>query len=145
MKPPANVEKYRRAKGLPPKQHAAVYAPAEKIRETLAIIQAEDPTFASSNRNIEAIFDFLWENDVVGGWSLENVRKAVQILSYPADKLERVQPRPAPPPPPVAPEPEPEEILEPGQLSIHASEAELRKASPAQLKDFLKRARTKSL
>jgi hypothetical protein len=42
--------------------------------------------------------------------------------------------------PPVVPA-EPEEILEEGQLSLKASEWELRNASPAQLRDFLIRAK----
>jgi hypothetical protein len=104
---------------------------------------AENPTFADTERNGELIAQFLVEHHCE--FTLENCRKAVQILSYPFDKLDRQKtPVPPPAPPPVIEEPaEPVEVLEPGQLSIHASEWELwqQSVTPAQLKDYLRRVR----
>ena|SRR5438046_2578585 len=127
-----------------PKQHAAVIGTPEKIREVLAVIKSENPTFDSaSSKNIQALFRWLWENDVADGFSLQTARVAVMALSYPVDKLERVPPPAPPPPPSPVVEPEPVEVLEHGQISIHASEWELRQpgVTPGQIKDYLRRLR----
>ncbi len=67
-------------------------------------------------------------------WSQDNVDKAVlslkNVLTWKAKTVE--------PPPP---DPEPTEVLKPGQLSLNASQEELRRASPEQLKDYLARTR----
>ncbi len=124
-----------------PKKHAAVYASPDKIREILAVIQVEVPTLALSEKNVEKVFHWLWEEDAVGGFTLENVRVAVAALSYPKDTLEGVIPPPPPPPPPPVVEPEPEEVLLPGQLSLKCDKWDLEHASKEQVTDWLKRAR----
>jgi hypothetical protein len=153
MKPPNNPEKYRAALhhnreervSSPPKPKRAVISTPEKIREIIAEIKKEAPWYADSGTagesNLWKIFSWLQENDAVGGFSLPKVRVAVAALSYPQDRLERILPPPAQPPPPTPPVNH-EEVLESGQLSIHATKQELEKASPAQIRDYLKRLRT---
>jgi len=121
-----------------PKPKRIIYAPVEKIREVIAAIQAEDPTFSPSEKNIGLIFTWLQDIDAAGGFTLENVRVAVKVLGY-QNAIERVPP-PPPPPPPVV-EPEPVEILQPGEISIHASEWELRRATPEQIRSYIRRLR----
>jgi hypothetical protein len=104
---------------------------------------AENPTFADTERNGELIAQFLVEHHCE--FTLENCRKAVQILSYRFDKLERQKPpaRPAPPQPVVVEPTAPAEILEAGQILLNPppSEWQLRRASKEAVKDYLKRAR----
>jgi hypothetical protein len=111
----------------------------EDIALILTTIKAENPTLANTDRNGDSIRRFLVENHCEV--TLENCRKAVLILSYPFDKLDRQKPpAPTPPPPPPVVE-EPVEVLEPGQLSLKCSKWELEHASKEQVKDWLQRAR----
>jgi hypothetical protein len=68
----------------------------EDTAAILGTIFAENSTFADTSRNGELIAQFLVENHCE--FTLENCRKAVQILSYPFDKLDRQKP-PVPTPP----------------------------------------------
>jgi hypothetical protein len=61
----------------------------EDTAAILATIMAENPTFADTERNGELIAQFLVKNHCE--FTLENCRKAVQILSYPFDKLDRAE------------------------------------------------------
>lgn len=136
---------YRNREELPSpavkKEKRAIYSDPSNTRRIMAEIKKEFPQLdAGSEKNLIAIFSFLQDEDAVGGFTLENVRVAVAALSYPEEKLERV-PLPSPPPPPPPAPTEPEEVLRPGQLSIHATRQELEKASPAQIRDYLKRLR----
>jgi hypothetical protein len=123
----------------PPKQRRAVISSPEKIREVLAVIKSEDPTFAATEKNVEAIFQWLWENEAEGGFTLPNVRVAVKLLE---GQLERVVP--APPPAPVeAPSPPPIDywaLSDQDELPLDTPEWRLRTATKAQLHSFLKRA-----
>lgn len=113
-----------------------------RIMETML----SETLLADTEKNGDLIREFLESHGFE--FTLDNTRKAIQVLacnsSLPS-KLEFRKPNPpAPQPPPAPPEPiTPVEVLSPGQLSIHASEWELKQASPAQLKDYLKRARSK--
>jgi hypothetical protein len=116
-----------------PKNHAAIYAPPEKSREIMAAVKAETPLLIISEKNTEKIFHWLWENDAVGGFTLENVRCAVAVLG---NALDRVPPPPPPPPPKREPE-----KLETWQLPLTATKQQLHNADPKALKDYLARAR----
>jgi hypothetical protein len=111
----------------------------ETIREVFSKIYAEFPTLRPCAETQRLIGKFMVENNLTDEFNLETVRKVVQILSYPQDQFARIRP-----PAPVAPAPvmpaEPEEILQEGQLSLKADQWQLRNATPARLKDFLKRA-----
>jgi hypothetical protein len=137
------VEKTPKLKGL------AAIAEGVCMNTTMSRQEAEavvgqiwaEHLVADTPRNGDLVEQFMAENHC--DYTVENVRVAVRVLGYPFDKLDRQKPPvPTPPPQPVVVEPtEPAEILEPGQLSIHASEWELRHATPVQLKDYLRRAR----
>lgn len=123
-----------------PKTHAAVISTPEKIREIIAGIKKKFPWYGDNQANLRKIFDWLWENDAVGGFDQHNVEVAVEIL-HPELEYDPAYVPPKPPPPPPAPPKPPTEVLEPGQLSIHAGERELKKATPAQILDYLRRVR----
>jgi hypothetical protein len=127
---------YHNREELPskPKPHRAISAEVSEIRKIIAAIQTEFPWYGPTENNLKSIFDFLWEHDAK--FNLESVRVAVTVL---VNTLDRVPP---PPPPPLPPVPtEPEEVLQPGQLSIKATKQDLQKASPDQIRNYLKRVR----
>jgi|SRR5882724_1584240 len=114
-----------------------------EIQQIVLAIFSENPTLVPNKRNLQLIGDWLEEQGAE--LNLENVRTAVQIIGYASgqphlDKFDRQKP-----PAPVAPAPvipaEPVETLAPGQLSLEADQWQLRNATPAQLRDFLKRSR----
>jgi hypothetical protein len=121
----------------PPKKRAVTATP-EKIREVMAAIKAEDSSFIISEKNIEKIFYWLWENDAADGFTLQNVRTAIAVLG---DEIEREARPPSPPPPP---KPGPEK-LESWQIPLstpsYAIKQVLAKASATQIKDYLARSR----
>jgi hypothetical protein len=152
MKPSADVEKYIRATydnaeellSEPSKKHAAVVTTPAKIREIFAVIKSENPTFdSSSQKNVEKIIDWLWENDAVGGFALDNVRTAYAALSYPEDRLERVAP-PAPPEPAASTRVQPPPVdynsfSDTDELPIDTPSWRLQKATRSQLRSVVKR------
>ena len=122
--------------------HPAVRCDATEVQRVLDIVRARFPYFLLSNKNIDAVWSWLWRHEAVGGFTENNVEAAVRVLDY-AGQLEHPQPA-APPKPVVPPEPiEEPELLLPGQISVHAGEFELRRpnVSPAQVRDYLKRLR----
>jgi hypothetical protein len=64
------------------------------------------------------------------------MRLAVKVLSYPDDKFDRV--KSAPQPAPAKPK---REFTPPGQLPLNCSKAELARATEAQIRNWLERAR----
>jgi len=111
----------------------------EEIQQILAVVFAENPTLAPVPRNAALIGDWL-DAHYAAEISLDTVRTAIKVLSYPVDKFERQKP-----PVPVAPQPvavpEPVEVLAPGEISIYADQFTLKHASPAQLRSYIKRAK----
>jgi hypothetical protein len=113
----------------------------EELREMLRVIFQHHKTLAPTEKNLNLIGNWLEENQAE--ISVENISKAILVLAYNsgtgADPFDRQDPAPATPPP-VA-QAEPEENLLPGQLPLSADTWTLQDASPAQLRDFLKRAK----
>src|ERR1022692_2895158 len=132
-------EQRERAATPAPEPVKKIVLSPETIREVFSKIYAEFPTLRPCAETQRLIGKFMVENNLTDEFNLETVRKVVQILSYPQDQFARIRP-----PAPVAPAPvmpaEPEEILQEGQLSLKADQWQLRNATPARLKDFLKRA-----
>jgi hypothetical protein len=125
-----------------PETHPAVRCDSGEVQRVLDIVRARYPYFLLSDKNLDAVWAWIWRHEAVGGWTEYNVSCAIRVLDY-AGQLEHAPP--AAPPKPVAP-PEPieePELLSPGQISIHASEWELRQpeVTPAQVRDYLKRLR----
>lgn len=114
-----------------------------EIQQIVLAIFAENPTLAPTTRNLVLIGDWLEEHGAE--LNLENVRKAVLIIGYASGQPHRNPFDRQLPPAPTAPAPvvpaEPVENLQPGQLSLKADQWQLRNATPAQLRDFLKRSR----
>jgi hypothetical protein len=100
-------------------------------------VLTENPDVADSDFNGQRIGEFLKQH--TARLCVENFLTAVTHLSL-RGQLEL---KPPPAPPVVEMPAEPVEVLEPSQLSIHASEYELRQPSvtSAQLKDYLRRVR----
>jgi hypothetical protein len=122
-----------------------IRADVPEIRRVIAEIKKKFPWLADTgeagNRNLAKIFSWLQDNDAADGWTQHNVEIAVQVL-LPELESDRdyVPPQPLQPTRPVVEQP-PAEKLEPGQLSIKATQQDLKKATPAQIKDYLKRLR----
>src|SRR5260370_13394866 len=150
MKPPANIEKYRavcsghRRVGYhnreenetpAPKLKRAVSAEVPEIRRVVAEIKKKYPWLADTgdagNRNLSKIFTWLQDNDAADGWTQHNVEVAVQVLLPELVESDPKYVPSQPPPPPVVEQP-PVEKLEPGQLSLKATKAELQLATPDQ-------------
>ena len=152
MKPPANTEKYIKATyhnheellSEPPKPKRAIRADVPEIRRVIAEIKKKFPWYADSgpagNANLSKIFSWLQDNDAADGWTQHNVEVAVEVL-HPDLEYDPAYIPSQPPPPPSAPPKPPAEVLQPGQLSIHAGKQQIRKASPAEILDYLKRLR----
>jgi hypothetical protein len=111
----------------------------EVLKEMLATVLSENPTLCDSEKNGRLVGEFLDEHGCE--INLENIRKAVLILGYPNDKLERQKP-PAPLPPPAPPEPDiPAEVLAPGEISIYSDSWTLKNSTPQQIRSYLTRLR----
>jgi len=128
-----------------PKPKRTIRADVSEIRRIIAEIKREfgwyADTGAAGEANLLKLFSWLQDNDATG-FTLENVRVAVRVLG---DEIEYdPEHNPVAPPPPPPPKPEPEK-LEPGQIPLstpsYAIKQVLAKASAAQIKDYLDRAR----
>jgi hypothetical protein len=109
-----------------------------ELTELESTILQENPWLAGSDKNGELLADWI-EKNAGGRFSVENYRAAIQALKNQLDRR---------PPQPVIPvtTAEPPEVLGKlpsgeSQLSLKSPDWILAKASPAQLRDFLKRAK----
>ena len=126
------------------KPKRAIHAEVSEIRRILADVKKKFPWLATEgdalNANLRKIFSFLQDNDAADGWTQHNVEVAVEVL-HPELEYDPSYVPPQPPPPPPAPPKPPVEVLEPGQISIHANKRDLNKATSAQILDYLRRIR----
>ena len=106
----------------------------EAAEAAIVVVMRENPTLANTEKNGNLIAE--WLKSMKCEFTLKNIRLAVQALSYPDDKFERVKSAPEP-----APAKSKKEFTPPGQLPLKCSKAQLARASEAQIKDWLKRAR----
>ena len=106
----------------------------EAAEAAVVVVMRENPTLANTEKNGTLIAGWLMSMNLE--YTLKNIRLAVKALSYPEDKLQRVKSAPEP-----ASAKAQNEFTPPGQLPLKCSKAQLARASEAQIKDWLKRAR----
>lgn len=106
----------------------------EAAEAAVVVVMRENPTLANTEKNGTLIAGWLMSMNLE--YTLKNIRLAVKALSYPEDKLHRVKSAPEP----ASAKPQ-KEFTPPGQLPLKCSKAQLARASEAQIKDWLKRAR----
>lgn len=120
-----------------PKLKKPIKATVPQIRDVVAAIRVEFPWFADTEKNLLHIFDWLQENEAAGGFTLGNVKVAVQLL-------EPVLDHSASPPPPKPPAPPPfdwNSLSDTDELPLNTPSWRVRKATVEQVRSFLKRAR----
>jgi hypothetical protein len=118
-----------------------VAVPPAPVIDVIKIVQANFPdvNLLDSNFNVALLAEHL--DAFAGGQvTVTTLRAAIRLLY---EKLEKYPPPVAPPPPPPEPEPEVLKILADGsrQLSINATDADLRDpaVTKLQLRDWLRR------
>jgi hypothetical protein len=136
--PPAPTESQINFAAVQAEQQRDIQARADEAAARNRLNEYADAGLENSQHNFEAIAGWIRGN-VKGYWSATGVDLAIQWLGpgKGGSNILHWKPKAAPPPPAA----EPTEHLEPWQLRIDATEAEMKKADVKALKDLLARRR----
>jgi hypothetical protein len=140
--PPAPTEQQINFAEVEAEQQRDIQARADEAAARNRLNFYEQKGLEPSDHNFDAIAGWIRGN-VKGYWSATGVDLAIQWLGpgKGGSNVLHWKPKAAPAPPPAA---EPTEHLEPWQLRIDATEAEMKKADVKALKDLLARRRAAS-